>query len=415
MSEITTKGKAAKKASYETSAKTTAEKNDALAKIAGQLLKDSAYIITENRKDLSKGEANGLPASTLDRIMLNKARIEDIAAAVRLLIDLKDPVGEVLEEIKRDNGLLIRKHRVPLGVIGMIYEARPNVTVDAATLSLKTGNAVILRGSSSASHSNEALVKSIHTALKDSSIPVDAVQLIEDTSRETARELFKLNEYLDVLIPRGGKKLIDLVVRESTVPVLETGAGNCHVFIDETADYTMARDIVLNAKTQRPSVCNTIESIIIHEKWFAENGEKLLTFLHEKGIELYGDETVTATFKDANAATEDDWAREYLDLTLSVKTVKDVTEAIEHINKYGTMHSESIVTENTENATAFLSGVDASSVYHNASTRFTDGSEFGYGAEIGISTQKLHARGPMGLPALTSTKYLIYGNGQIRE
>ncbi|AZV44048.1 glutamate-5-semialdehyde dehydrogenase [Peribacillus asahii] len=414
MSEVIVKGKAAKAASYKMSGKTTEEKNEALAKIADQLLADKDYLISENAKDLEQGKKNGLPDSTLDRIMLNEKRIEDMSAAIRLLIDLKDPVGESLETIEKENGLLIKKNRVPIGVIGMIYEARPNVTIDAATLSLKTGNAVILRGSSSASYSNQALVRSIHKALAQTSLPVDAVQLMEDTSRETAKELFHLNEYLDVLIPRGGKNLIDTVVRESTVPVLETGAGNCHIFIDESADYEMTENIVINGKTQRPSVCNAIESLLIHESWFTKNGTDLLAVLHGKGIELYGDQTVCTAFPEAKQATEEDWATEYLALKLSVKIVKDVTEAVEHINQYGTNHSEAIITTNEESAAIFLNGVDAAAVYHNASTRFTDGFEFGYGAEIGISTQKLHARGPMGLPALTSTKYFIYGQGQIR-
>ena len=414
MSEIITKGKAAKAASYLINGKTTLEKNEALAKIAEQLLLDKEYVISENQKDLEQGKMKGLSDSVLDRIMLNDKRIEDMAAAIRLLIELKDPVGETLETIEKENGLHIKKKRVPLGVIGMIYEARPNVTIDASTLSLKTGNAVILRGSSSAIYSNKALVQSIHRALEQTSIPVDAVQLIEDTDREKTKELFHLKEYLDVLIPRGGKNLIDTVVNESTVPVLETGAGNCHIFMDETADFDMSEKIVLNGKTQRPSVCNATESLLIHEKWFAKYGSDLLTVLHEKGIELYGDQTVCAAFPDAKQATEEDWATEYLALKLSVKIVNDVTEAIEHINKYGTKHSEAIISADEKNADLFLNGVDAAAVYHNASTRFTDGFEFGYGAEIGISTQKLHARGPMGLPALTSSKYFIYGQGQVR-
>lgn len=414
MSEISVKGKAAKAASYLINGKSTLEKNEALEKIAEQLLLDKQYIISENQKDLEQGKSKGLSNSVLDRIMLNEKRIDDMAAAIRLLIELKDPVGETLETIEKENGLLIKKKRVPLGVIGMIYEARPNVTIDAATLSLKTGNAVILRGSSSAKFSNKALVQSIHRALEQTSIPVDSVQLIEDTDREKTKELFHLKEYLDVLIPRGGKNLIDTVVNESTVPVLETGAGNCHIFIDETADYDMTEKIVLNGKTQRPSVCNATESLLIHESWFAKYGTDLLTVLHDKEIELYGDQTVCAAFPDAKQATEEDWETEYLALTLSVKIVNDVTEAIAHINKYGTKHSEAIITVDQKNADAFLNGVDAAAVYHNASTRFTDGFEFGYGAEIGISTQKLHARGPMGLPALTSSKYFIYGQGQIR-
>jgi glutamate-5-semialdehyde dehydrogenase len=346
--------------------------------------------------------------------MLNEKRIVDMSEAIGQLIQLNDPIGETIETIHKENGLLIESKRVPLGVIGMIYEARPNVTIDAATLALKTGNAVILRGSSSAYHSNKVLVTSIHRALEKTAIPKDAVQLLEDTSRETAKELFHLNEYLDVLIPRGGKNLIDTVVRESTVPVLETGAGNCHIYIDESAQPEMAIRIAINGKTQRPSVCNAIESILIHEKWFTQYGEQLLNALQEKGVKIIGDETVCELFPIAQLADEDDWYTEYLALTLSVKVVGNVTEAIGHINQYGTKHSEAIITENKQNADIFLNYVDAAAVYHNASTRFTDGFEFGFGAEIGISTQKLHARGPMGLKALTSSKYLIHGEGQVR-
>ncbi|MCM3443880.1 glutamate-5-semialdehyde dehydrogenase [Metabacillus halosaccharovorans] len=414
MSEVHAKGKAAKEASFSLVDISTEEKNEALAKIADQLLVDQGMIIEENRKDLEAGKKNGLTDSVLDRIMLNEKRIHDIAEAIRLLIDLKDPIGETIETIEKENGLLIKKKRVPIGVIGMIYEARPNVTVDAATLALKTGNAVILRGSSSARFSNQALIQSIHQALENSSVPVNAVQLIEDTSRETAKELFHLKEYLDVLIPRGGKNLIDTVVREASVPVLETGAGNCHIFIDETADDQMAENIVINGKTQRPSVCNAIETILVEENWFSQYGKSLLEKLDEHQVEIFGDDKVANVFQKAKLATEEDWYTEYLALSVSVKVIKDVHEAIQHINTYGTNHSEAIVTENEQNATLFLNKVDAAAIYHNASTRFTDGSEFGYGAEIGISTQKLHARGPMGLQALTSSKFYIYGSGQIR-
>lgn len=415
MSELTIKGKAAKVASFEMISKTTEEKNDALLKIAEQLKLEKDFLIAENKKDLENGEAAGLPASTLDRIMLNEKRIDDMAHALELLVQLKDPIGETLESIKKDNGLLIEKKRVPLGIIGMIYEARPNVTVDAATLSLKTGNCVILKGSSSAKYSNEALVQTIHHALEKTTIPKDAVQLIEDTSREATKELFRLNEYLDVLIPRGGKNLIQTVLRESTVPVLETGAGNCHLYIDETADEKMALTVALNAKTQRPSVCNAIETVLIHEKWFDVHGLTLLNALHDAGVEIFGDDRIIQAVSYAKKATEEDWHTEYVDLKISIKVVSDVEEAITHINTYGTRHSEAIITENQANAERFLNQVDAAAVYHNASTRFTDGFEFGYGAEIGISTQKLHARGPMGLPALTSSKFYITGNGQIRN
>ncbi|MBS4217533.1 glutamate-5-semialdehyde dehydrogenase [Bacillus sp. FJAT-49711] len=414
MSEIKSKGRAAKLASFSLVTLSTEEKDAALALIANQLLEDEAIILQENKKDLVEGKKNGLTDAVLDRIMLNGKRINDMSHAIHQLIELKDPIGETLETIEKDNGLLIRKKRVPIGVIGMIYEARPNVTIDAATLALKTGNSVILRGSSSAKFSNMALIKSIHSALKKSVVPVDSIQLIEDTSRETAKEFFQLNEYLDVLIPRGGKNLIETVVRESTVPVIETGAGNCHIFIDENANDGMAREIVFNAKLQRPSVCNAIETILIHEKWFDQCGKDLLMKLQENGVDIHGDEKVLQVLPSAKLATEIDWETEYLGLTVSVKVVSSLEEAINHINKYGTQHSESIITDDEKNATIFLNSVDAAAVYHNASTRFTDGFEFGYGAEIGISTQKLHARGPMGLQALTSSKFFIYGNGQVR-
>lgn len=415
MGEVVEKGKLAKKASYILNTKTTEEKNEALHKIAEQLLVDKTWIIEENKKDIESGKEKGLSDSILDRILLNESRIEAMSEAIKQLIDLNDPIGELVETITKENGLVIEKRRVPIGVVGMIYEARPNVTVDAATLSLKTGNAVILRGSSSAKNSNIALVKSIHRALEKTNIPKEAVLLIEDTSHETAKELFNLTEYLDVLIPRGSKKLIDLVVKEASVPVIETGAGNCHVFIDETAKYDMAEKIVINAKTQRPSVCNAAESLLIHKNWFEENGEKIIKALQKAGVEIVGDQIVCEKAPRVELATEEDFATEFLSLKISVKVVEDVFEAVEHINKYGTNHSEAIITENKENANVFLQNVDAAAVYHNASTRFTDGFEFGYGAEIGISTQKLHARGPMGLPALTSSKYFIYGNGQVRS
>lgn len=415
MSEVLEKGKLAKKASYEMNQKQTKEKNEALQLIANQLLKDKGIIQKENQKDIISGKEKGLSSSILDRILLTEERLQGIAEGIELVVKLPDPVGEVLEKIEKENGLLIEKKRVPIGVIGMIYEARPNVTVDAATLALKTGNAVILRGSSSAKFSNIALVSSIHKALSQSKLPVDAVQLIENTSHEAAEELFHLKDYLDVLIPRGGKNLIDTVVSKATVPVIETGAGNCHIYIDESADIQMAKNIVLNAKTQRPSVCNAAESLLIHEKWFTLYGKEFINALLDAGVSIFGDQQVQQISAEVKQATEEDWSTEYLALTLSAKLVKNVDEAIHHINQYGTKHSEAIITENTENAKKFQLGVDAAAVYHNASTRFTDGFEFGYGAEIGISTQKLHARGPMGLPALTSSKYFISGNGQIRK
>lgn len=415
MSEVFEKGQLAKQASFEMNQKSTEEKNQALQLIAKQLQKDQQFIIKENEKDIVFGREKGLSNSVLDRILLTEDRIKGMIDGIQLVVGLADPVGEVLEEIEKENGLHIEKRRVPLGVIGMIYEARPNVTIDAATLALKTGNAVILRGSSSAIHSNRALIASIHKALSESTLPINAVQLIENTSHEAAEELFHLKQYIDVLIPRGGKNLIDLVVSRATVPVLETGAGNCHIFIDETADLQMVKDIVINAKTQRPSVCNAAESLLIHKNWFAQNGEELIDTLLNAEITIYGDETIQQVNRSIKQATESDWGTEYLALALSAKIVQNVDEAINHINKYGTKHSEAIITENNDNAGKFQTAVDAAAVYHNASTRFTDGFEFGYGAEIGISTQKLHARGPMGLPALTSSKYFISGNGQIRN
>lgn len=416
MSEVHEKGALAKQASYVMNEKTSEEKNEALRLIAQQLKQDTLEIIQANARDILLGKEAGLSESVLDRILLTADRIEAMHDSILQLISLEDPVGEVLETIEKENGLRIEKRRVPLGVIAMIYEARPNVTVDAATLALKTGNAVILRGSSSAKNSNIAIVQSIHRALEQSSLPVDAVQLIEDTRRETASDLFHLTEYLDVLIPRGGKKFIEMVIREASVPVLETGAGNCHIYIDEDAELLMVERIVENAKLQRPSVCNAAESVLIHKDWFATYGHTFIEFLLSKNITIHGDEIVSAVAPDRILqATEEDWGTEYLEAELSIKVVGTLDEAIRHINTYGTKHSEAIITPHKERATRFQRMVDAAAVYHNASTRFTDGFEFGYGAEIGISTQKLHARGPMGLPALTSTKVWIEGTGQIRS
>ncbi|MBC8622293.1 glutamate-5-semialdehyde dehydrogenase [Bacillus paralicheniformis] len=414
MSEVIEKAKKAKVAKEELVHQPTAKKNEALSFIAEALRFKQDEILAENEKDIVRGKEKGFSPALLDRLALTPERLNDMADAVMLLIKLEDPVGETLETIRKDNGLFIENVRVPLGVVGMIYEARPNVTVDAATLCLKTGNAVILRGSSSAINSNQALVRVIREALEQSALPQDAVQLIEDTSREAAKQLFTLNDGLDVLIPRGGKNLIDMVVRESTVPVLETGAGNCHIFIDESARSDMAEQVVINAKTQRPSVCNAIETVLIHKDWAKEHTTALLQKLEEAGVEIRGDEAVCALLPSAVPARKTDWETEFLAPVVSIKIVAGIDEAIRHIRQYGTRHSEAILTENQENARFFLTSVDAAAVYHNASTRFTDGFEFGYGAEIGISTQKLHARGPMGLKALTSSKYIIKGNGQIR-
>ncbi|WP_309543449.1 glutamate-5-semialdehyde dehydrogenase [Cytobacillus firmus] len=409
--ELIQKGEKAKIAAGKMANMSTDQKNRALTLISKQLMAEKHFILAENEKDLTEGKNNGMNESLLDRLRLDEARLQDMADALIQLSHLDDPVGEVLSSWERPNGLAITQVRVPLGVVGMIYEARPNVTVDASSLCLKTGNAVMLRGSSTAIHSNKAIVKVIHHALEKSDLPSDAVQLIEDTSRETASGMFKLNEYLDVLIPRGGAKLIKTVVENSTVPVLETGAGNCHVYIDESADKEMAINIAINAKTQRPSVCNACETIIVHREWGGLND--LVLALEEKGVTIYGDEGVCG--EKIIPAVEEDWATEYLGFEIALKVAESVEEAIIHINRYGTKHSEAIVSSNPDNVEKFLNEVDAAAVYHNASTRFTDGFEFGFGAEIGISTQKLHARGPMGLPALTSTKYIVKGNGQIKK
>ncbi|MGA5688359.1 glutamate-5-semialdehyde dehydrogenase [Cytobacillus pseudoceanisediminis] len=409
--ELIQKGEKAKIAAGKMANMSTDQKNRALALISKQLMAEKHFILAENEKDLTAGKNNGMNESLLDRLRLNEARLQDMADALIQLSHLDDPVGEVLSSWERPNGLAITQVRVPLGVVGMIYEARPNVTVDASSLCLKTGNAVMLRGSSSAIHSNKAIVKVISHALEKSDLPSDAVQLIEDTSRETASGMFKLNEYLDVLIPRGGAKLIKTVVENSTVPVLETGAGNCHVYIDESADREMAINIVINAKTQRPSVCNACETIIVHREWGDLND--LVLALEEKGVTIHGDEGVCG--EKIIPAVEEDWATEYLGFEVALKVAESVEEAIIHINRFGTKHSEAIVSSNPDNVEKFLNEVDAAAVYHNASTRFTDGFEFGFGAEIGISTQKLHTRGPMGLPALTSTKYIVKGNGQIKK
>lgn len=413
MSELLEKASKLKKASKQLGMLSTEDKNAALLSMADHLLTEKEWLIAENAKDIEAGKENGFSESLLDRLLLTDERIEQIVDGVRQLVDLKDPIGETIEAWNRPNGLQIETIRVPLGVIGMVYEARPNVTVDAGSLCLKAGNAVLLRGSTSAIHSNKALVHVMQKALSETAIPADAVQLLEDTSRETAAEMFKLNEYLDVLIPRGGAGLIQSVVQNATVPVLETGVGNCHVFIDETAKENMAIDIAINAKLHRPSVCNAAETVLIHEKW--PYVEKLLHSLHDRGVELRGDEVLTAAFPFVKQATEEDWKSEFLAPVLAVKLVNDVKEAIDHIDQYGTKHSEAIISENLDNVRFFFQAVDAAVLYHNASTRFTDGEQFGYGAEIGISTQKLHARGPMGLRALTTTKAIVRGTGQIRS
>ena len=392
----------------------TAKKNQVLEAVADSLVADSKALLTANAIDVENGRKNQMPEGLVDRLMLTEARIASMAEGLRQVAALEDPVGEVTGMKKRPNGLLIGQKRVPLGVIGIIYEARPNVTADAFALCFKTGNVVILKGGSDAIHSNTAIVDCIRRTLDENEITKDAIQLISDTSRETAGEFMKMNEYVDVLIPRGGKGLIKAVVNNSTIPVIETGTGNCHIYVDESADLQMAADIVMNAKTQRVGVCNACESLLVHEKVKDAFLPVLAERLRTKNVEMRADEEAKALIPDAVTATEEDWGTEYLDYILSIKVVGSADEAIRHINRYNTGHSEAIITRDYNNAQKFLDEVDAAAVYVNASTRFTDGFEFGFGAEIGISTQKLHARGPMGLLALTSTKYIIYGNGQIR-
>ena len=414
MSELVNKGIKAKEASYILMNATVTEKNNALLKMADSLINNKKSILEANKKDLEKAVANGTSKAMLDRLSLSEERILDMANGLKQVKSLNDPIGEVLGMTVRPNGLKIGKQRVPLGVIGIIYEARPNVTSDAAALCLKSGNVTILRGGKEAINSNIAIVNALREGIKLSGLPEDAVQLIEDTSRETSNEMMKLNEFIDVLIPRGGAGLIQAVVQNATVPVIETGTGNCHVYVDEYADLEMAKNIVINAKTSRPSVCNAEEKLLINEKIADKFLPIIVKALHENNVEIRGDKKARAIIDNLKEATEEDWSKEYLDYVIGIKIVSDIDEAINHINKYGTGHSEAIITKDYNNSQKFLQRVDAAAVYVNASTRFTDGGEFGFGAEIGISTQKLHARGPMGLNELTTTKYIIYGNGQVR-
>ena len=393
----------------------TLKKNAALEAVADALLKESDTILKENEKDIEAARANQMKEGLVDRLLLTHARIEGMAEGLTQLVALEDPIGEVLSMKKRPNGLMIGQKRVPLGVVGIIYESRPNVTADAFGLCFKTGNAVILKGGSDAIHSNKAIVSVIRKALADLQITEDAIQLIEDSNRETTTAFMKLNQYVDVLIPRGGAGLIKAVVNNSTIPVIETGTGNCHIYVDETADLDMAVDIIFNAKTQRIGVCNACESIVVHKNVIDALLPALKKRLDEKNVELRGDKPAMDAVTGVLPASEEDWGSEYLDYILSIKTVGSIAEAISHINRYNTGHSEAIITNDYAHSQKFLEEIDAAAVYVNASTRFTDGFEFGFGAEIGISTQKLHARGPMGLLALTTTKYIIYGNGQIRK
>ncbi|MDD6796918.1 MAG: glutamate-5-semialdehyde dehydrogenase [Clostridia bacterium] len=392
----------------------TTAKNDILKKVAEQILASKDYIVAENAKDIANAKENGMPPALVDRLLLTDARIKGMTEGLLQVVELEDPVGTVSSMKRRPNGLQIGKMSVPLGVIAMIYESRPNVTADAFGLCFKSGNAVILRGGSDAILSNMAIVNVIRKTLETAGACVDAVQLITDTSHESVNRLMKMNEYVDVIIPRGGAGLIKAVVNNSTVPVIETGTGNCHVYVDESADIDMAVNIINNAKTQRIGVCNACESLVIHSSIADKAIPAIADKLSESSVEMRGDERACAADGRLVPATEDDWGKEYLDYIISVKTVDSIDEAIAHINRYNTGHSESIITKDYANAQRFLNEIDAAAVYVNASTRFTDGFEFGFGAEIGISTQKLHARGPMGLNELTTSKYVIYGDGQIR-
>ena len=407
MSSLISMGQKAKEASYELGVASPGQKNEALTFMAEELIKAKEEIIKANEIDRQNAIKKGITDALL-------SRIEAMAQGLLDIVKLQDPVGEVTNMWQMPNGLQIGQKRVPIGVLGIIYESRPNVTSDAAGLCLKSGNAVILRGASDAINSNKAVAKALVAGIKRSGLPQECVQLLEDTSRETAREMMRLNDYIDVLIPRGGAGLIKSVVQNATVPVIETGTGNCHIFVDETADLEMAKAIVLNAKVQRPGVCNAAEKLLVHESIANEFLPTIVKALRENGVEVRGCDKAQAIVDDIKVIEEPEWHQEYLDLIIAVKVVKDVDEAIKHINKYNTGHSESIVTESYKNSQKFLQRVDAAAVYVNASTRFTDGGEFGFGGEIGISTQKLHARGPMGLKELTTSKYIIFGDGQIR-
>lgn len=407
-------GLKAKQAEKSLAVADTQKKNEALGLMAENLLKDREKILAANAVDMALAEKNGLRKIMLDRLLLTKERIEGMAKGIEDIIALPDPVGNIISKIQRPNGMTVEKITVPLGVIAVIYEARPNVTSDAAALCLKSGNAVILKGGKEAVNSSSAITDSLRQALKEAGLDENCILLVTDASRESAAELMKMNEFVDVLIPRGGPGLIKACVENSSVPVIETGTGNCHIYVDKDADLEKAVKIVFNAKTSRPSVCNAAESLVIHRDIIKEALPLIKAELDKKNVELRGDEIARGVCGDIKKASEEDWGTEYLDYIMSVKCVSSLEEAVEHISKYSTGHSECIVTENEASAREFLKRIDSAAVYHNVSTRFTDGGEFGFGAEIGISTQKLHARGPLGLPQLTSFKYVIKGNGQIR-
>lgn len=414
MESLEEMGKKVKQTTKTLNTLSSKEKNTVLLAVAKAIEEAQSDLLKENQKDVKRARENGMKESLIDRLSLDENRILAMAEGIRKIADLDDPIGETIEGKTLQNGLEILKKRVPLGVIAIIYESRPNVTLDAFGLCFKTGNAVILRGGSDAIDTNIAILKIIHETLKKLEIPENCVSLIEDTSRETTIKLMKLNQYVDVLIPRGGAGLIKTVVENSTIPVIETGTGNCHIYVDESADFSMALSIIENAKTQRTGVCNACESLVVHQVIASQFIPLLVDRLAKKQVEIRGDEKACKISKEIKPAKEEDWGKEYLDLILSVKVVDDLEQAIEHINHYSTKHSECIVTQNYERARSFLREIDSSCVYVNSSTRFTDGGEFGFGAEIGISTQKLHARGPMGLKELTTIKYEIYGNGQVR-
>lgn len=415
MEELIKKGHLAKEASYFLSGLTARKKNEILKKVSESLIRNKQSILEANETDMKCARDEGLTGAILDRLFMNENRISSMSEGLMEIFLLEDPVGEVIMMKKRPNGLLVGQQRVPIGVIGIIYESRPNVTADVFGLCLKTGNAAILRGGKEAFLTNKAITGIIQNELKSMNFPEGTLQLVENTSRESALAMMKLNQYIDVLIPRGGAGLINAVVQNSTVPVIETGVGNCHIYIDEFADPGKAISITVNAKTQRPGVCNAAETVLIHEKMTGRILRSLSDELIKKGVEIRGDQRVKKIIPEAVQLTDEDWSTEFLDLIIAAGVVDSLGDAINHINHYGSGHSECIVTENYTHAQEFLARVDAAAVYVNASTRFTDGYEFGFGAEIGISTQKLHARGPMGLKELTTTKYIIYGNGQIRE
>ena len=407
--------KRAKAAKYDIQKLSTGVKNRALLAAAGKLLEEKDYILKANKEDYDNGQKNGMHQGMLDRLKLDEKRIEAMAEGLRQVANLEDPIGTTIESFERPNGLKISKVRVPFGVVGIIYESRPNVTADAFSHTFKSGNAVILKGGSDAINSNKAITKVLRDALVAEGVSADAVQLIEATDRSVTTQFMQMKEYVDVLIPRGSAGLIRAVVENSTIPVIETGTGNCHIYVDKDADFEKAIPIIINAKTQRIGVCNAAESLVVHKDIKDSFLPLFAKAMKEHSVEIRSDEAAKSVLTDSVDATEEDFGKEYLDYIISVKTVSDVQEAIDHINKYNTGHSESIITENKETAEKFLNEVDAACVYVNASTRFTDGFEFGFGAEIGISTQKLHARGPMGLRELTSYKYKIVGEGQIRE